>query len=125
MTDQKLEQETLEAEEQSSHETGKGEGPEQEKLHARLALGVRDRDLAEQHAAELVRRGFDVVRTAARGVSFEGDPELFQSTFESEIEAAESPRFGREPKLPEELRDSVESVYFPTRPTFHGKERRR
>ena len=96
-------------------------------LHARLALGVRDRGLAEQHAAELSRRGFNVVKAASRGVSFEGTPELFERTFDCKVEAEaeESPCFEDPPKLPEALEDSVDSVYFPTRPTFYGKERKR
>jgi hypothetical protein len=98
---------------------------EEKKIQARLALGVRDRALAEQHAAELTRRGFSVVKAAARGVSFEGAPELFQSTFESGVKVGETPSFEQEPKLPEELREDVDSVYFPTRPIFYGKERRR
>lgn len=99
--------------------------PKPENLHARLALGVRDRGLAEQHAAELTRRGFNVVKAAPRGVSFEGAPELFESTFECAVEIEEAPCFDQDPKLPQELEENVESIYFPTRPTFYAKERRR
>ncbi len=109
-------------------EAEKEERPEaapEKRLHARLSLGVRDHGLAEKHAAALSRRGFNVVKAAARGVSFEGTHELFESTFDCKVEAEESPCFEDEPKLPQALEESVDSVYFPTRPTFYGKERKR
>ena len=97
--------EILPAEESEVPEAG-GEEPaaaaKAPSIHARLALGVRDQGLAEQHA-----------------------PELFENTFESEVKVEDSPSFEQDPKLPEELQESVDSVYFPSRPTFHGKERKR
>ncbi len=68
-------------------------------------------------------------------MSFEGSRELFERTFDTrvsapwgaggEIAAAESPSFDGAPKLPEDIEESVDSVYFPTRPSFHRKERKR
>ena len=107
-------------------EEGSLQAEKEEPIHARLALGIRDRGLAEQYAAALSQRGFKVVKAASRGVSFEGAPELFERTFESKIkvEVEEPPSFVERPKLPAELQKSVDSIYFPTRPTFFGKERK-
>ena len=93
----------------------------QDKLQAKLALGIRSRDLADQYASKLSARGFDIVRTAGRGVSFEGPPELFVETFQSQLNLEETPSFETNPELPEELRDNVDSVYFPTRPDYFGR----
>jgi len=90
-------------------------------LHAKLALGVRSHNLAESHASKLSELGFTVVKTAGRGVSFEGPPELFEETFHSKLKLEETPSFEGLPELPEELQEDVDSVYFPTRPISFGR----
>jgi len=92
------------------------------RLHARLALGTRDRALAERHARQLKDLGFTVVQVASRGVSFEGTITQFESTFESEVEASEEgAQFRQAPTIPEAMEEQVDSVYFPTKPTFFAK----
>lgn len=91
----------------------------QKRLQARLALGVRDRKLAEERAGQLIELGFSVIRVGSRGVSFEGSIEQFEQTFSSAIKTTQDhAEFAEVPTLPEDLDKDVDSVYFPTRPIF-------
>jgi hypothetical protein len=88
-------------------------------VYARLALSVRDRNLAEKKAKGLSNLGFKVVRVGSRGVSFEGSVDLFQDTFQSDIETSTGgAHFESVPVIPAEIKEDVDSVYFPTKPTF-------
>ncbi len=88
-------------------------------LHARIALSQRDESQAASCAAELARLGFSVVKVSARGVNFSGPQELFESVFETEVRVSNtSCQFAGEPVLPHLLSGKVESVYFPSPPTF-------
>lgn len=88
-------------------------------LHARLALGVRDRELAETYAQRLDELGFSIVKVAPRGVTFEGTVELFERTFKAEIRTSTNgAAFEKSPVIPEAIEKHVDSVYFPTKPTF-------
>jgi hypothetical protein len=88
-------------------------------LHARAALAQRDENQAASCAAELARLGFSVVKVSGRGVSFSGAQELFESVFETEVRVSgTSCQFTGEPVIPRILSGKVESVYFPSPPTF-------
>ena len=88
-------------------------------LRARLALKVRDQKLAQTHAEVLEQFGFDVTKVSQRGVGFEGQKELFEKVFQCRIAVSHSGVDVRmELQLPEQLRSQVDSVYFPTKPTF-------
>jgi hypothetical protein len=88
-------------------------------INARLALGVRDRNLAEKKAQGLSNRGFKVLGVGSRGVSFEGSVDLFQDTFQCDIETStDGAHFEGAPVIPADIGEDVDSVYFPTRPTF-------
>lgn len=88
-------------------------------INARLALGVRDRNLAEQKAQGLSDRGFKVLKVGSRGVSFEGSVDLFQNTFQCDIDTStDSTHFEGTPTIPADIKEDVDSVYFPTQPTF-------
>lgn len=88
-------------------------------LHARLALSKRDRNLAERYAEELRILGFTVVMVASRGVSFEGAVELFEEIFNCEVRSSENGfQFEGTPKLPSMVEEYVDSIYFPSRPSF-------
>ena len=88
-------------------------------IYARLALGVRDRDLAEKKAQGLSDLGFKVIRVGSRGVSFEGSVDLFQDTFQCDIETSTGgAHFESTPIIPGDIGEDVDSVYFPTKPTF-------
>jgi hypothetical protein len=88
-------------------------------VRARLALGKRDRELAEKHAEGLNDLGFTVVKVASRGVSFEGTTDLFERTFQSAVQASEDgAQFQDAPTIPKRIEQDVDSIYFPTRPIF-------
>ena len=92
-------------------------------LHARLALAVRDRSLAEKYADELGKLGFEIGKVSARGISFEGTIPLFEETFECEIDmSAIGAQFEDSPTLPDALSEHIDSIYFPTKPTFFSRE---
>ncbi len=88
-------------------------------LHARLAMKERDLHAAELAASQLEGFGFHVTSVSERGVGFDGSVDVFESIFESKvIVAGARPRFATRPATPVSLADTVESVYFPTRPTY-------
>ena len=90
-------------------------------LHARLALSIRDRELAEKHARKLDKLGFTIVKVAPRGVGFEGTVDLFERTFKCRIKmSANGAQFGNTPTVPETIEEHVDSVYFPTKPIYLG-----
>lgn len=84
----------------------------------RLALDVRDLELARKYAEILVRTGFRVVHVAARGITFEGQKAELENMFQSCIEDDDAPKFLRDPVLPDDLREHVASVYLPNKPQF-------
>jgi hypothetical protein len=92
-------------------------------LHAKLALGIRDKSIALRHASRLADLGFQIERVSERGVSFHGPSDLFEQVFHSPvvIRGADA-RFANEPAIPDEIAEQVDSVYFPTRPTFFPEE---
>jgi hypothetical protein len=88
-------------------------------LRARLALGVRDRNLAEEKAQGLSELGFKVLNVGSRGISFEGSVDLFQDTFQSDIKTStDGAQFESTPTIPKNIEEQVDSVYFPTKPTY-------
>jgi hypothetical protein len=88
-------------------------------LRARLALGVRDRKLAELHANELRILGFAITQISQRGVGFEGAKDLFEEVFKCRIEVLHgNVKIEHELRIPERLSRQVDSIYFPTKPTF-------
>jgi len=90
-------------------------------LHARLALATRNRKLAEKHAQELRKLGFTIVKVAPRGVSFEGTINLFEHTFKCKIKtSASGAQFENALAIPKVIEEYVDSIYFPTKPTFFG-----
>lgn len=89
---------------------------------ARLALDVRDLDLAEHYAQILRESGFKVLKVAPRGVSFEGEASVFLDVFQSPVDDDAATEFSTPPTLPESLSSHVASVYFPTKPKFIGTE---
>lgn len=96
-----------------------GKETENKEVRARLALGVRDRDLAEKYAVKLRYKGFAINNVASRGVSFSGTIEQFELTFRSEVKLSENNTFfEKEPVLPEDIKDNVDSIYFPSKPIF-------
>ncbi len=89
------------------------------KIRARIALKERDLHAAESCASELENFGFDVTSVGDRGISFEGAADTFESVFVSRVIVEDTqPSFATKPVPPARLADLVESVYFPTRPTF-------
>jgi hypothetical protein len=98
----------------------------QARLRARLALGKRDQHLAERHARGLNGLGFEVVRVGSRGVGFEGPIDLFERVFQCGVMTSkDGAQFSGEPTIPKEIREEVDSVYFPTRPIFPYSDSRR
>ena len=88
-------------------------------LHARIALSQRDENQAALCAAELGRLSFNVVKVSARGVNFSGPQELFESVFATAVSVSDtSCQFAGEPVLANFPSGNVESVYFPSPPTF-------
>ncbi len=86
---------------------------------ARLALSVRDQELAQTFADELSGFGFFIKSVTPRGVMFEGRASLFEKYFNVKIEIIGGrASFATPPVFPERLKGTVESVYFPTKPTF-------
>ena len=91
------------------------------RIRARLALKSRNLLAAQSCAAELEDLGFDVTSVSMRGVGFEGALGDFETVFASRVTLAdEQPRFATKPIPPDRIADFVESVYFPTRPSFFG-----
>jgi hypothetical protein len=61
-----------------------------------------------------------VAKVTERGVSFEGSQELFESVFGAQVEIQKQGcHFVTEPRLPKAVHQ-LESVYFPSAPTFFG-----
>ncbi len=88
-------------------------------LRTRLALSIRDQNLAETYASRLRELGFRVMSVSSRGVNFEGSVDLLGKVFDSQVQISETDqRFATDPKLPAEISDYVDAVYFPTRPSF-------
>lgn len=93
-----------------------------ENIRARLALTLRNTDLAERVGVELNKLGFRTLQTAHRGVSFEGPPALFESVFQCRVSHTDNGyRFENNPIIPVPIADGVASVYFPTKPKFFSK----
>jgi hypothetical protein len=89
------------------------------RIRARLALKSRNLLAAQSCAAELELLGFDVTSVSEHGVGFEGALGDFETVFASSvILAGEQPRFATRPIPPDRIAEFVESVYFPTRPSF-------
>jgi hypothetical protein len=90
-------------------------------IKARLALSTRSQELAEKYARELDNLGFSIVQVTPRGVNFEGTIDLFERTFKSRVtQSSDGVWFENVPVIPEALEESVDAVYFPTKPTFFG-----
>jgi hypothetical protein len=88
-------------------------------LRARLALGIRDRKLAEEHARELQILGFAITQISRRGVGFEGTKELFENIFQCKIIVLHDDVQIEEPlHIPEKISRQVDSIYFPSKPIF-------
>lgn len=88
-------------------------------IQARLAMSVKDIKLAENYANELGNLGFKILKVSPRGISFAGDRHLFEKVFESKIEESTGGmKFVTEPKVPDKIKNHVDSIYFPTRPIF-------
>ena len=86
-------------------------------IAARVSLSRRDAAEASMCATELANLGFAVLHAGNRGVSFEGSPVLFERVFRSNLElATPTAHFTTEPRIPDSLSRTVESVYFPTPP---------
>jgi len=89
------------------------------RIRARLALKSRNLLAAQSCAAELEDLGFEVTSVSQRGVGFEGALDDFETVFASGVTLAdEQPRFATKPIPPDQIAELVESVYFPTRPSF-------
>ena len=89
------------------------------RIRARLALKSRNLLAAQSCAAELENLGFNVISVSMHGVGFEGVLSDFETVFASSVILAdEQPRFATKPVPPERIAEFVESVYFPTRPSF-------
>ena len=112
----------------SDHPEGKTSGsPAASDLYinARLALGIKDRALAESYASVLRGLGFEVDSVSARGVDFRGLEGLLARVFDSPLIHSEGGwRFATEPKLPQDFRTHVESVYVPSRPQYFSSRNR-
>ncbi|MFC2155596.1 hypothetical protein ACFLRB_03780 [Acidobacteriota bacterium] len=88
-------------------------------IRARLSLSVRDRELSENYAHELINFGFKIIKISPRGISFAGDIKLYEKIFNSKIvETSEGMRFREEPDIPEGIKKHMDSIYFPTKPKF-------
>lgn len=90
------------------------------KHHARLALAVRSPEQAQLCVDHLQSLGFRILSSSKRGVDFEGSEEAFESTFQVPILSMNgSIRFTKDPVLDGILVGyDVESVYFPTKPSY-------
>lgn len=95
----------------------------EDRLQARLALGIRSLELSERYAITLEGLGFEILQRAPRGVSFAGGPGLFERVFACPIDLKPTPHFAGEPVLPPELRTHTEAIYFPTKPLFFKEPR--
>ena len=92
------------------------------KLHLRLALAIRDKNIAQMHSEELKKLGFAILKVTPRGVSFEGRHELIEKVFNTEIIFSEaSIQFKKGPKIPGSISQHVDSIYIPSKPTFFKK----
>jgi len=88
-------------------------------IPAKLALSIKDENLAEKYAQELNKFGFEIIKITPRGVSFRGAIHLFEKVFKSEVETKDDEhKFITLLILPKEIKDSVDSIYFPTKPIF-------
>lgn len=88
-------------------------------LHAKLALSVRNENLAKEYANKLICKGFRIIQIAPRGISFEGPIEMFEKVFNCKIKVLDSSiQFIGKPSFPDEISQGVESIYFPTKPTY-------
>jgi hypothetical protein len=91
------------------------------RLRARLALETRDEERARKYSEALEALGFAILQVTARGVSFEGETEQFETTFKAKPESkATGYGFSAAPEMPEALRDEGVSLYFPTPPVHFG-----
>lgn len=91
-------------------------------LGARLSLSKRDPAAAQAVADKLARLGFANVAPASRGVSFEGSRGDFERVFGTPVIVDDrGVRFAGEPALADQFGSQVESVYFPTKPTFFAR----
>ena len=89
-----------------------------DRLTARLALGVRDEARAQAYARKLGELGFEVASYGPRGVNFSGPASLFAKAFGELTESPTGIRFVKEPMRPADFAEDVDSIYFPTKPTF-------
>ena len=66
--------------------------------------------------------GFTPVQAGIGGVSIRGSPQLYESTFQTEVKwkkiAPPVPYFVDEPVIPESLDEFFGSVYIPTKPEY-------
>lgn len=90
------------------------------RLKARLSL-PRGFELegAARLGSQLGDLGFTVQTLSKRGISFEGDRELFESTFGLLAEINSQEQFASDPTLPVGFPTGA-TVYFPTKPEFFG-----
>ncbi len=89
------------------------------RIRARLALKSRNLLTAQSCAAELEDLGFEVTSVSQRGVGFEGALGDFETVFASSVILTDKqPSFAIKPIPPDRIAEFVESVYFPTRPSF-------
>ena len=87
-------------------------------LHARLVLLNKNQNTSNICAKILAEFGFTIIKSSPRGIDFEGLLETFKTTFKSDLKTEPSPYFVSDPVIPEQIKKYVESVYFPTKPTF-------
>jgi hypothetical protein len=91
-------------------------------LRARLSLATSDAAAAKAVADRLAGLGFTNVAAAARGVSFEGARGDFERVFGAAVVVDQrGARFEREPVLTDLFGPGVESMYFPTKPSFFDR----
>lgn len=94
-------------------------------LLARLALTIRDQAQSQQIADELSEFGFRINSVTPRGVMFSGAAALFEKNFNTKVTVTKAgARFAAPPEFPERFKQMVDSVYFPTKPTFFNGRRR-
>jgi hypothetical protein len=89
------------------------------KLHLRLSLMRRDRELADHYAEKLSELGFEVEGVSDRGITFEGDKPQIEEIFNTTIlKVPTGYAFDAPPELPKDIREHVASVYLPTQPSY-------
>ena len=89
------------------------------KLKAKLVLTQADDKVALDCVNKLVLLGFEISSNSKRGVTFNGSASLFESVFDTILNAddqSDQPLFKTHPVIPNDFSKKVKYIYFPSQP---------